>query len=536
MSHTPSFRQFLCALQKAHRANLAADGQPPPLTPEEARRLGLHRWSRRRLLKSAAIATGTALATTTLSRWEKAWSRDTPEIAIIGGGMAGLNAAYQLQKAGLKSTVYEARNRLGGRILSATGIVGEGLVTDLGGSLINTNHEDILALAKEFDLKLFDRAKDAQKFPFPETAYYFAGKLRSEAELAEKLRPLAQQISQDADLIDKDFDRFAPQFDRLSVTAYLDQHTDKIPEPFIRTLVENSIRTEFGVEPQDSSALQLLFNLPTVKGKKVEVLGNSDERFVVEGGSGKIIDSLSAALSAQIQTGMRLSKLESKKPGFRLTFADNKVIEADWVIVAIPFPVLRDLEIKVKLPAKLRRFINEVSLGVNEKLIAGFNSRSWRQSDGFVEEIWTDLGFSEAWDETQRQAARKDGALTFYFGAREVPQIQSGSTPSQGEKILDQFEQAIPGAKAAANGKFSRTEWTKEPLTQGGYTNFKPGQLTEFGEFLYIESNKPEERQEVRVGNLLFVGEQVSDEFCGYMNGAAQTGRLAAEIIMREQA
>jgi monoamine oxidase len=78
-----------------------------------------------------------------------------------------------------------------------------------------------------------------------------------------------------------------------------------------------------------------------------------------------------------------------------------------------------------------------------------------------------------------------------------------------------------------------RTEWAKDPLTRGGYTIFKPGQLTEFGEFLYIESDVPEERQDVNVGNLVFAGEHLSDTFYGFMNGAAETGRLAAEVVIR---
>lgn len=47
-----------------------------------------------------------------------------------------------------------------------------------------------------------------------------------------------------------------------------------------------------------------------------------------------------------------------------------------------------------------------------------------------------------------------------------------------------------------------------------------------------IESSRPSERQEVRVGNLYFAGEHLSDAFHGYMNGAAQTGRLAAEALI----
>ena len=41
---------------------------------------------------------------------------------------------------------------------------------------------------------------------------------------------------------------------------------------------------------------------------------------------------------------------------------------------------------------------------------------------------------------------------------------------------------------------------------------------------------------EVGVGNLLFAGEHTSDEYYGFMNGAAQTGRLAAEAALRRLA
>jgi monoamine oxidase len=319
-----------------------------------------------------------------------------------------------------------------------------------------------------------------------------------------------------------------------SVTAYLDQHADTIPVPFIRTLVENSIRTEYGVEPEASSALQLIFNLPTVQDDHVEVVGASDETFVVEGGSGQLIQTLAQALAGQIQTRMALQRVEAVGSGFRLGFATGQVVDADVVILAIPFTVLREVELQVSLPPRLRRFIQEVDLGANEKVIAGFAERVWRQADGFVKEAWTDLGFSEVWDATQRQPQREDGALTFFVGGREVQAVQAGSATAQLERLLPQFARFIPGAEEAATGQVVRTHWTQSRWTRGGYTNFQPGQLTRFGEWLWVESDDPEERQEVHVGNLVFAGEHVSDEFYGFMNGAAQTGRLAAEFVLRQ--
>lgn len=493
-------------------------------------------WSRRRFIGAMAVAGGAGLAAGALPRPVRAITGSEPRIAVIGGGIAGLNAAYQLRQFGYSATVYEARRRLGGRIFS---VEKDGLVFDLGGSFINTDHEDMRALASGLGVPLFNREEEIALSPeVPEAAYFFGGRNIPETELADLLRPLARQISDDADRLDADFDAVAKELDVLSVTDYLDLHTDKISATVVRTLIENLIRIEFGVEPQESSALQLIFSLPTVDGQKVEVVGASDEIFVVEGGSGRIIDELETALAGQIFTRRELRSIESYNDKFHLQFKDdyygeNYVDEADFVIVAIPFPALRHVELRVPLPKNFRTFIEEADLGKNEKIIAGFQNKAWRRADGFSGELWTDLGFSEAWEATLRQPERQEGALTFFVGGDEVAAIQSGSANSQGAKFIDRLEQVIPGISDAMNGRFLRTTWTKQRFTGGAYVNYKPGQLTRFAEFFWIESNDPEQRQAVNFGNLLFAGEHLSDAFYGFMNGAAETGRLAAELVVR---
>ena len=207
--------------------------------------------------------------------------------------------------------------------------------------------------------------------------------------------------------------------------------------------------------------------------------------------------------------------------------------EADFVIVAIPFPALRYVDLRVSLPNKFRAFIEEVDLGNNEKVIAGFQNKAWRRADGFSGEVWTDLGFSEAWEVTLRQPERQAGALTFLVGGDEVAAIQSGSASSQGAKFIKRLDQVIPGISDTMSGRFLRTTWTNQRFTGGAYVSFKPGQLTRFSEFFWIDSDDPKERQAVNFGNLIFAGEHLSDAFYGFMNGAAETGRLAAEQAVR---
>ena len=60
---------------------------------------------------------------------------------------------------------------------------------------------------------------------------------------------------------------------------------------------------------------------------------------------------------------MRLTAIESQGSGYRLTFADKQYVDTDYVIIAIPFTVLRTVDIRVDLPPTLQRFINEVNLG-----------------------------------------------------------------------------------------------------------------------------------------------------------------------------
>lgn len=490
-------------------------------------------YTRRKFLKKVTLATATAITTSLVSPRLPVNSQNPPHVAIVGSGLAGLNAAYQLQKNGIKATVYEANNRLGGRVISITSRVGKDLVSDLGGSFINVNHQDMLSLIDDFQLKLFNRNEHAESLDYPLVKYYLDGRSLSEAELVEALTPIATQIGEDADLIYSDYEGFAPDFDKLSVTEYLDKHSDKITVTFVRTLLENIIRTEYGVEPEESSALQLLFISPRVEDDNVNLLGENDETYVIKEGTNQLIDSLAQVLTGQINLNKRLNALNKQGNKYLLTFTDNQIVEADWVILALPISNLKKIDIQVDLPAQMRRYLEEVNLGNNDKLIAGFNQRIWLQSEGFSQEIWTDLGFSAAWNETQRQTEITEGALTFFYGGQEVIPLPGMMTRVEGNNRVEQLNRIIPGIQGLANQRFVKTQWTSNPLSQGSYTSFKPGQLTEFSEFFYVEEDG-EISQEVRVDQLIFAGENFSDEFYGYMNGAAQTGRLAAQIIIRE--
>ena len=117
-------------------------------------------------------------------------------IVIVGAGIAGLRCAYALMQAGIRAEVYDASDRPGGRMLSRQGLMGSGLVTELGGEFIDSTHCELLQLIGEFRLPLIDTLDDMPA-GFAKAALYFEGRLIGAQELAGHLRPIVEAIAKD---------------------------------------------------------------------------------------------------------------------------------------------------------------------------------------------------------------------------------------------------------------------------------------------------------------------------------------------------
>jgi monoamine oxidase len=501
------------ALEAARRRNLADAGEAPPLP-------GSPGIARRALLQSLA---GAGLAAS-LSRPAAAAPPGT-RIAIVGGGIAGLSALHYLREAGVDARVYEARNRLGGRMHTLKSKDG---MFEMGGQLVNSDHADIHALARAFDIPLVDRKTG------PHYSVILAnGKVVPQSELVELLRPIAAQISADSDRLDRDFDKVAPALDRISVAQYLDRHAALMPDPRIRRLLEASIRTEYGAEPEEASALQLIFNLPTVHGERIEVLAGSDERYAIAGGSGALPEAIAARHADRIETGRRLLSIDRHGAGVRLRFVDGTTADADRVIVAVPAPILRQIDFRLPLPALWRAFNAEIDLGRCEKLQAATTGHPWQQALGTGGELWdVDAGYALGWDGTVRPH-RGDGEVwCWYLGGNQVDAAAATDPVALSRTFTAAAEPAIKGLGAAMTPRVRATRWCQDALTLGAYTNNSPGQLTRFASLFWVESDDPSERRQAVAGRVIFAGEHVSDAWVGFMNGGAQTGRLAAEAIV----
>jgi monoamine oxidase len=480
--------------------------------------------TRRGLLRRAGALGAGALAARALP----AASQPAMRVAVVGAGLAGLTAAEALVRAGVDATVYEARPRVGGRVFSGAPF-GDGRVTDYGGQFVNSDHEDMLALAGRLGIPLVRRDAEGGPTDAPAAAFVFGGRRVPEAEVAAALGPVAAVLADLDRALAEDWDAEAPALDALSAAAWLDRAA---PHPLARALLEATIRTEYGVEPEASSALQLVYNLAAVEDGRAEPLGASDEAFVVEGGSQRLAQALADRMPGRILTDHPLRRLERAGGAWRLSFGDGRTAEADAVVVAIPFPVLRTVELAADLPPTLVRMIAELDLGRNEKVLCAASSRAWRTAGGFSREVWADRPFAGGWDAGVNAPGRADGLLCALLGGAQA--LDGRGAEARGLDALAAFDLAAPGTAAAAEARFHATAWADDPWTRGAYTTFRPGQVTAFADTAWRDGGGPEDQTEVRVGGLLFAGEHLSLDWYGYMNGAVETGRLAAASLLRD--
>jgi len=481
--------------------------------------------SRREFLKATGALTATALAGSLLHRTGWAAEPNAPSIVIIGAGIAGLSAAYHLRRVGLRATLYEASNRTGGRIFSAQNIFAPGLTTELGGEFIDSIHRDMLFFARKFDLTLIDLESPSESSL--NTRYYFDGQEFTESQIIEALRPIARRIKRDAQragypVIYNNYNAHAYALDHTSLADYLSQIG---ATGWLYELLEVAYVTEYGLDAGEQSCLNLIFLIDTQLNDGFEIFGDSDERYKVRGGNQQIPDRLAQMMANQIHLEHRLIAIREGLHGYRLTFeragGGHVEVQADFVLLTLPFTLLREVDIQVALPPVKRRAIDELGYGTNAKLILGFQNRFWR-AQGYNGDFFTDEPFQSGWDSSRLQAGTA-GSLTLFLGGTPGVQVGHGTPHSQAAAFLPGIERLFPGAAAQYTGNAVRFHWPSYPFAKGSYSCWKVGQYTSIAGAEF----EP-------VGRLFFAGEHTSIDYQGYMNGGAETGRRAARLIHQQ--
>jgi monoamine oxidase len=510
MSKSPLFG----ALKRALRLSKIAETHDVPADEvaewlAEQRANGI---SRREFL-GKAIAGGAGLALMSMLPSGFMDKKSDARIVIVGGGMAGLHAAFTLKKLGITKgvSIYEASNRTGGRMFTQK-LNGNTGTTEFGGEFIDSNHTDMRTLAKMFGVLELPKAKDTL---IPEL-FYMDGKAYSQEDAIRAFQKIRQKVAADSQLGGKAFERL----DNTSMAAYFETLET---EEWFKKALEVAYVGEYGLDMADQSAVNFTALVGAQEPGKLDMFGTSDESIKFLGGNQQICDRLAELVQDQVQIRLNhaLVAVKNKGKGFVLTFeGEQKEVEADIVIMTIPFTVLRNVDGIEELQGMSSRklqCIRELGAGKNSKFFLDMNSRIWRDQ-GFQGYLYTNK-IHTSWDSYHLQNENAGKSIySIFFGG----EVGANATKGGGEAYLDEISTAFPGFKEQYTGFTSQMNWWKHKWSLGSYICPRPGQYSTI-----VNSAQS------RVGNMYFAGEHTSAEFGGFMNGAAETGRVAAELVAK---
>ncbi|MBC7978098.1 MAG: FAD-dependent oxidoreductase, partial [Myxococcales bacterium] len=463
-----------------------------------------------------------------------------PKVTIIGGGIAGLTCALTLRDRGFDSTVYEASGRVGGRMFSNPDYFAAGQVSEWCGELIDTGHRTVRNLAERFGLPLDDlrtaEPRGAQEVYRFDQQYY--PKAQADADFLE-IFDIVQADLESAPF-PTTFDDFTPEafeLDHLSIRGWIHSRVPGGLASPLGQLLDTAYSIEYGADSTDQSSLNLLYLLgfqPTET--QLDVFGESDERFKIRGGNQRLPEAIARGLGDAVVTGHRLVRLAETPNGrYRCTFERGHAtveVATDFVVLALPFAVLANVDTSnAGFDARKRRAITRLGRGHNGKINVQFERRDWLGrgpwpgvSSGTT---FADTGYQASWEVSRAQAGRP-GILTLYSGGSVTDAMRTTSPfavaadPRVQQDVargLAQLAPVYPGLDW--NGRATQSLPHKSPFFGASYAYLRVGQYTDFGGI----EGRPQ-------GGVHFCGEHTSQDFQGFMEGGAATGKQTARDLI----
>jgi monoamine oxidase len=489
--------------------------------------------TRRELLGTAGkVAAAGALASLAGAPAWAARGSDV-RIAIVGGGLAGLACADALKASGIRATVFDANDRVGGRCFSVRGVF-PGQTAERGGEYIDNLHKVMLGYAQRFGLAREDLAKEEG-----EVFYYVDGRLYPEAVVVDEYRELVPQMRADIQTTSgaPTADAHTPADVALDRTSLAEWLATRGGGPVISGVIEAAYVGEYGREIDEQSCLGFLFFAHADRRAKFEPFGVfSDERFHLVEGNDAIATGLASGLAGQIQLGKTLVAAAKDSAGrVALSFRGGGATTSetfDGVVFAIPFSTLREVDLKpsLGLPDWKIFAIRNLVYGTNAKVIVGFSGRPWKALGGegtsYAKGLPNLIG---TWETNPSRATSSRAVLTDYTGGELGARLDPSNPQLEAERFLTDLDSVFAGASAFATRDsgggltVDLWHWPSFPLSKGSYTCNHPGYFTT------IADNEGKQ-----VGNLYFAGEHASSFYAwqGFMEGAVTSGLEAARQIL----
>ena len=431
-------------------------------------------------------------------------------VIVVGAGFGGLSTAFWLSRYGFEVTVLEARDRVGGRVHSLTDFT-PGRVIEAGGELIGLNHPLWLDFARRFGLGL--------SVVTPEDDYAGAGlevPLRLQGsilppETAERvydeMTEAFEKAVEDARGINPYVPFTAPDAKKLDHLPLSDWIAGLDVSALTKVALAVLFSNENGEPPRRQSYLSILALIGG--GGGMEYFTETEVFRCARGNQ---------ALATRLASEIGGDKIKMSCPVHEITIGDGSVsvkaldgtYSGDYVVLAVPPSTWPKIAIHPAFPPG-----TQMNMGPVVKYLSNVKARFWIREGRAPSGTSEDLG--NTWEGTDNQMVTGDQGLelTSYAGGESASRALASDDPRA--YFTREIGKVYPGyAQSLLTSLF--VPWPRDPWTLGGFSAPLPGQVTTIGPFLNSAFQ----------GRLFFAGEHACLAFHGFMEGALQSGLLAA--------
>lgn len=431
---------------------------------------------------------------------------------MVGAGLAGLVATRDLVAAGVSTIVLEARERVGGRVLTV--IAGSGAAIDLGGQWVGPRHDRARALASELGLELVPAPTEGRATARVDgrtvemgDAVPAAGALaRLDLYVAGwRLERLVGALALDDPVAGAGMGRR----DEITAAGWLEHNLrTSTGQRVARSMVELC----FAFTPEQTSLLGLLFDIRAA-GSIRGVLGAQAD--LVVGGAQQLATGLAERLGDRVIKGTAVDRVAWSDEVIEID-AGGRTWRSRAAAICIPPAMARRIEFTSALPEDRRALLDGMLPGDVIKALAVYDEPFWRQQGHSGSTF--NVGFPLV---ATADVSPPDGTglLVALACASGADRLRDAAVEQEGA-VLSWLAELF-GAPARAAREVFVHDWCQELFTGGCYAgHFTPGTLKLAGA-----------RLRAPCGPLRWGGTETATDWHGYMEGAIRSGeRVAREL------